>query len=90
MFTLQILKKKKKAKAAKSRPASARATIPSTADGEVEVRTTVRTKSSRAPSPVQTYARPTVSSAGKASLKFLQDLKKIQSTLRKDDLSWDS
>lgn len=52
--------------------------------GEVEVTTTVRAKG-RGPLVVV----PDSSSKAQASLNLYKDLKKIQTTLRQDDVSWD-
>ena len=69
-------KKKSATSLGSTRSHSARAVV--TAHAEVEVKTTIRT-------------RPTEPGTGtQQSLTLLRDLKKIQSSLRKDDLSWDS
>ena len=58
-------------------------------DGEVEVTTTIRTKGKNVGS---VMVRPGAGGCGnkaQASLNLLKDLKKIQTTLRKEDISWD-
>ena len=53
-------------------------------NGEVEVTTTIK---SRGPGSGVVRVRPT--SAREISLNVLRDMKKLQTTLRKDDLSWE-
>ena len=90
-------KKKKKTKSAKltdsddlpRRPRSAQSCSPRVAkskqyNDEVEVTTTIKPKGAGT-GVVQ--IRP--SSARQISLNVLKDMKKLQTTLRKDDLSWD-
>ena len=66
--------------------------IPHQVAGEVEVTTTIRTKGKNVtamrPCSAPHYTAQGASKA-QASLNMLKDLKKIQTTLRKDDLSWD-
>jgi hypothetical protein len=67
--------------------------IPHQVAGEVEVTTTIRTKGKNVntlrPASASNPFRVQGSSKAQASLNMLKDLKKIQTTLRKDDLSWD-
>ena len=75
--------------------------MPTTVNGEVEVTTTVRTRGRLANNSGQTNHRstasnvdhvmenPTSASKAQASLSLFKNLKRIQSSLRKDDLSWD-
>ena len=58
---------------------SARACVPT--NGVVEVKTTIKSKSDG-----HHYVQPGSTFQAK---NFLKDLKKIQTTLGKDDLSWD-
>lgn len=79
----QVLLKKKK-QAAKPRPKSAGAPS-SVTNGEVEVTTTIKTKGRGAGT---VNVRP-VSASGKASLNFLKDMKKLQTSLRREDINWE-
>ncbi|XP_071136170.1 centrosomal protein of 57 kDa-like isoform X4 [Mytilus edulis] len=56
----------------------------SSGNGEVEVTTTIRTKGSNVG---KVQVRP--HSGHKVSLNVLKDMKKLQTTLRKDDLKWE-
>ena len=56
----------------------------SSRNGEVEVTTTIRTKGSNVGS---LHIRP--KSGRQVSLNVLKDMKKLQTTLRKDDLKWE-
>lgn len=56
----------------------------SSRNGEVEVTTTIRTKGSGVSS---VHVRP--KSGRQVSLNVLKDMKKLQTTLRKDDLKWE-
>lgn len=94
-FKFQLEEKKKKMK---KRPNSAKQidskeTTPrtksscsnySSGNGEVEVTTTIRTKGSNVG---KVQVRP--HSGHKVSLNVLKDMKKLQTTLRKDDLKWE-
>lgn len=53
-------------------------------NGEVEVTTTIKTKGTGAG-----VIRVRPSSAREVSLNVLRDMKRLQTTLRKDDLSWE-
>ena len=56
-------------------------------DGEVEVTTTIRTRGKGVGS---VMVRPGAgTNRAQGSLNLFKDLKKIQTTLRKDDISWD-
>ena len=85
MQLLERDKKKRRSKKLSSRSSPAHHQVA----GEVEVTTTIRTKGNAV------NARPTSApftvggSKAQASLNLLKDLKKIQTTLRKDDISWD-
>lgn len=56
-------------------------------NGEVEVTTTIRTKGSKIN--VRPPSAPSGTSGHKVSLNVLRDMKKLQTTLRKDDLKWE-
>ena len=87
--------KKTKRTSTKPQPASA-PSMPraqSTAEplhtsGEVEVTTTVRTKGGKNVGS-SVLVHPTTSNRAQASLNLFKDLKKIQTSLRKDDITWD-
>lgn len=78
----QKKKKKKSVDPSKQRSASANAYCHQ--NGEVEVTTTIKT---RGRSAGVVHVRP--SSAREVSLNVLKDMKKLQTTLRKDDLTWE-
>lgn len=74
--------KKKKKRPVSARPQSACARVPLT-NGVVEVRTTIKSTPEK---PVQHYLQ---SGSTHQAKDFLKNLKKIQTTLGKDDLSWE-
>ncbi|XP_078340542.1 centrosomal protein of 57 kDa-like isoform X1 [Crassostrea virginica] len=77
-------KKKKKKTSDPSRQRSVSANAYSHQNGEVEVTTTIKTRGGSAG---MVQVRPT--SAREVSLNVLKDMKKLQTTLRKDDLTWE-
>ena len=85
-FSLKQLdqKKKKKKTSDPSRQRSVSANAYSHQNGEVEVTTTIKTRGGSAG---MVQVRPT--SAREVSLNVLKDMKKLQTTLRKDDLTWE-
>ncbi|XP_061171155.1 centrosomal protein of 57 kDa-like isoform X1 [Saccostrea echinata] len=77
-------KKKKKKTVDPSKRRSASANAYSHQNGEVEVTTTIKT---RGRSAGVVHVQPT--NAREVSLNVLKDMKKLQTTLRKDDLAWE-
>lgn len=81
-----VTTKPKKKKSSKRRTQSAKATMPTSVNGEIQVTTTIKTKP-KTPLSSGELERPGTTAS---SLQLLKDLKKIQTTLRKDDISWES
>ena len=67
----------------KTAPQSTIATIPALSNGEVQVTTTVRTKGKCGGTK---HFHP---GSAQASLRLFKEFKQIQSTLRKDEVSWE-
>ncbi|CAH1798637.1 unnamed protein product, partial [Owenia fusiformis] len=81
------IKSKKQSKQSGGRAKSATAHLHTPEGGEVKVVTTVHTKGAATGNVV---VRPSSAGANaRASLGLLKDMKKMQSSLRKDDISWD-
>ena len=102
IFQIRCRDKKKKRRGHRSKSTSphknAIVRVPGSAttqvNGEVEVTTTIRTKGKNIGSVmVRPHSTPppltTSGAKAQASLNLLKDLKKIQTKLRKDDISWD-
>ena len=88
---LQAATKQSKKRSAKKRSRSAKATLPLSSSGEIRVTTTIKTKpGSSSARGAATSAELDPNSKAQNSLRLLKDLKKIQTTLRKDDISWET
>ena len=88
---LQAATKQSKKRSAKKRSRSAKATLPlSSSTGEIRVTTTIKTKPGSSARGAATSAELDPNSKAQNSLRLLKDLKKIQTTLRKDDISWET